>query len=224
MTTELSLAEDVTPTSWQPSAPLTWEEWEQAGNTLLAMDKSLNWWIGDWLNYGEAKWGEMYTQAEAITGWGYDRLARAKWVAAKVPFCLRRQNLSWTCHMNVAHLPTLTEQAYWLDVAEGEGLHSAELKKAIRVASVSPPIPPAPPDEDEDDVPYSGSGPDNYSADAPVEVVEYEQAEERWHDDDLPVLSWETMAEVQALVQTVLLQRWDDAFALASELEGKVMR
>lgn len=216
-----TFAADVSPVGWQPSTPLSFDEWESVGNTLLAIDKSLNWWVGDWLNYGEAKWGEMYSQAEAVTGWGYDRLARAKWVASKVPFCLRRQTLSWTCHLNVAHLLTTTEQKEWLDKAETEGLHSAELKKAIKQASL-PAIAPSngnghvPPDAD-DDVPYSASGP-GVQAEANEWVQEYEG------DTDYPdsQLDSELMNEVRALVTAVLLERFTVACEIAEKLEPKI--
>jgi hypothetical protein len=220
--TEYTFATDVTPTSWQPSTTLTFDEWEQVGNTLLVMDKSLNWWIGDWICYGENKWGEMYLQAQAITGWNYDRLARAKWVASKVPFWLRTQNLSWTAHLAVAPLPP-NEQKKWLDKAEAEGLHSAELKKAIKAASLPAPTVTAangygPHADIEDDVPYSASGP-GVVADAPEWVEEYEGQSV---NDDLPVLSWETMAEVKALVTAVLLERWTEAVDIAEKLEAKI--
>ena len=60
---------EVTPVSWQPPTELTFEEWTAIGNTLQQVGASLNWWIGDWLNYGERKWGEMYAQAVEVTGW-----------------------------------------------------------------------------------------------------------------------------------------------------------
>ncbi len=214
-----TFAVDVTPTSWQPSTPLTWDEWEQVGNTLLTLDKSLNFWIGDWVLYGENKWGEMYAQAQAITGWNYDRLARAKWVASKVPCWLRTQQLSWTAHLAVAALTT-DKQKEWLDKAEAEGMHSAELKKAIKAASL-PAIAPTngnghvPPDTD-DDVPYSASGP-GVQAEAPEWVEEYEET-----DNDFPVLSWETIHEIQSLVVAVLLERFTVACEIAEKLEPKI--
>ena len=217
-----NFAVDVTPTSWQPSGPLTWDEWEQVGNTLLAMDKSLNWWIGDWLNVGEAKWGEMYVQAEAITGWNKDRLARAKWVASKVPSWLRTQQLSWTAHLNVAHLPP-DKQREWLDKAEAEGLHSADLKRAIKAASLPAPTITAANGygqhtDTNDDVPYSASGPGVY-AEAPEWVEEYEGQSV---NDNLPVLSWETLGEIQALVVAALLGHCAEATELAGKIEPKI--
>jgi hypothetical protein len=33
-------------------------EWESLGHTLGRMEKAVQWWIGDWLNYGEREYGE----------------------------------------------------------------------------------------------------------------------------------------------------------------------
>lgn len=218
-----TFAVDVTPTSWQPSGPMTFDEWMAAGRTLQQIDASINFWLGDWILYGEAKWGERYAQAIEVTGWRYDRLARAKWVASKCPSWLRSQNLSWTCHLNVAHLPP-GEQKEWLDKAEADGLSSAELKQAIKAASLPPPTSTPSPNgygphiDTDDDVPYSASGPGVW-ADADEAVLEYEGQSV---NDDLPMLSWETMADVRALITAVLLERWDEAAEIAEELEAKI--
>src|SRR5687768_15608880 len=95
---------ETTPVSWQPRGTLKFEEWQAIGNTLQQVGASLNWWVGDWLNYGEQRWGEMYAQAVEITGWDYNRLSKAKWVSASVQFCNRLQKLSWTHHHEVASL------------------------------------------------------------------------------------------------------------------------
>ena len=65
-----------------------------------------------------------------------------------------------------------------------------------------------------DDVPFSGSGPDNFDTEAEPAVVEYEQQEEvdlvfthydtTIHVSDLPTLSWQSMASVKALVLATL--------------------
>lgn len=128
---------EVTPVSWQPPAELTFEEWTAIGNTLQQVNASLNWWIGDWLNYGEHKWGEMYAQAVEVTGWDYQRLADAKWLAANVDFSLRNENLSWTHHRHVASLPP-DEQAEWLELAAANGWRSGQLKEAIKASKQLP--------------------------------------------------------------------------------------
>jgi len=50
------------------------------------------WWVGDWLNYGEARYGEMYSQAIEITGYASQTLADAKWVASRIEPSRRHEN------------------------------------------------------------------------------------------------------------------------------------
>lgn len=91
------------------------------------------WWVGDWLNYGEQRWGEMYAQAEVTTGWDYQRLRDAKWVANGVHLSVRKDNLSWSHHKEVAHLEP-QEQAAWLNRAEVEGLSVRALLTSGKLA------------------------------------------------------------------------------------------
>lgn len=191
----------VTETSWQPAAALTFDEWMQVGRTLQTIGGAINWWVGDWLNYGEQRYGETYTQAIEATGWGLEHLKQCKWVAGRVEKCTRVHDLSYTHHRHVAHL-TAAEQASWLAHAQAEGWRSGELKAALQIAAL-------PAVEEEDDVPFSGSG-HNFNEDAPEAVLEYERP--------LPVLSWEAMWQVQGLVRSVLAGQWTEAKALAGEL------
>ena len=177
---------EVSAVGWHGPAGMEFDEWVRVGNTLQQVGNSINWWVGDWLNYGESKWGEMYAQAIEITGWEYERLRRAKWVSGAVELCLRKHNLSWSHHIEIAKL-SKDEQERWLQRAESEGLSVTALRDAIRQ---SQPPPPAPVD---DDVPFSsaspriappvttgngnGNGNGNHSP-----VDEYEQVVEVWQE------------------------------------------
>jgi hypothetical protein len=41
----------------------TFEQWKSLGEFIRYADGAVHWWIGDWLNYGEQNYGEMYEQA-----------------------------------------------------------------------------------------------------------------------------------------------------------------
>lgn len=196
----------VTETSWQPAAALTFDEWMQVGRTLQTIGGAINWWVGDWLNYGEGRYGEMYTQAIEATGWGLEHLKQCKWVAGRVEKCTRVHDLSYTHHRHVAHLST-EEQSFWLTFAQAEGWRSGELKTAIQLAARGKAW------IEDDDVPYSGSGPSNIDEDAPEAVREYEG-----QDCALPVLSWMAMEQVRGLVRSVRAGQWSDATVLARAL------
>lgn len=84
---------------------LSFERWQELGETLKAMERSVMWWIGDWLRFGERRWGETYSQALDATGYSHSALSKAKWIASTYEPCNRLQELSWTHHLEAAPLP-----------------------------------------------------------------------------------------------------------------------
>ena len=109
---------------------LSFEEWNGIGETLKGVERSLMWWIGDWLRYGERRYGEMYSQAIDATEKSYQTLANAKFVAGKVDVSRRRENLSWGHHAEVAALPEDVADRL-LDAAEADGLSRNALRKRV---------------------------------------------------------------------------------------------
>ena len=85
---------------------ITFEDWSGIGGTLKSVEGSIMWWIGDWLRFGERKWGHSYQQAAEATGYDQGILRTAKWVAeAFDDLSCRQDKLSWTHHSEVARLP-----------------------------------------------------------------------------------------------------------------------
>lgn len=111
----------------------TFEEWEECGLLLAHIQKRVHWWIGDWLNYGERRWGEMYAQAMSESGFNYQTVANDRYVAGKIEFSRRRENLTFSHHVEVASLPP-PEQDRWLDYAEEEELTTRQLRQEIKQA------------------------------------------------------------------------------------------
>lgn len=95
----------------------SFEEWLQCGEFINRAKGSVHFWIGDWLNYGEQKWGEKYLQAVKETDYDYGTLRNDKWVASKVELSRRRDNLTFSHHAEVADLEP-DEQDRLLDYAE----------------------------------------------------------------------------------------------------------
>ena len=110
---------------------MTFEQWQQAGDALKLAQGSVLWWIGDWLNYGERKYGEKYSQALNATDYEYQTLADAKYVASRFELSRRRENLSWSHHREVVALPADRADAA-LDQAEAENLSRNELRRIVR--------------------------------------------------------------------------------------------
>lgn len=105
----------------------SFDDWSALGRTLQQMEKSVMWWIGDWLRFGERKYGETYTQAIEATGYSNDTLRQAKWVAGAYEPCERTHNLSWSHHKEAASLPA-SERAEVLSRAASGNLSTRETK------------------------------------------------------------------------------------------------
>jgi hypothetical protein len=87
------------------SQELTFAEWESVGSELFRVEAAWQWWVGDWLNYGEKKYGQTYEQALALTGKSLKTLQDVKWVAATFKSS-DRSELSWTHHRVAVSMPT----------------------------------------------------------------------------------------------------------------------
>lgn len=112
---------------------LEYNEWVRIGDCLKLVEGSVQWWLGDWLNYGERKYGEMYTQAIEETELDYGTLRNIKWIASSVGLSLRNDNLSFNHHKEVAPLPPET-QVLFLNKAVNENLSVRELRDEVRSA------------------------------------------------------------------------------------------
>lgn len=120
-----------TPVGMEVSGEPSFEDWDRAGAFLQQASGSVLWWVGDWLNYGERKWGEMYAQAVAATGYDEQTLRVAKRVAERFELLRRRNNLSFPHHRDVAPLES-AEADRLLDQAEAEGLSTRDLRAKVK--------------------------------------------------------------------------------------------
>lgn len=89
----------------QISGTPTFDEWLGAGQYFERVEGAVQWWIGDWLNFGEGRpeWGDKYEQAISIFNRPYDTLAEYKAVARTYQFPERSGNLSWSHHQALAY-------------------------------------------------------------------------------------------------------------------------
>jgi len=105
--------------------------WEQVGTGLLAFADSSTWWVADWLVYGESEFQDRYHEAVKRTSLSYQTLRNYTWVARKFPLTRRRQNLSFSHHLEVVALDQ-PEQDYWLRKAEAMGWSRNKLRGEVR--------------------------------------------------------------------------------------------
>ncbi len=97
---------------------LTLDEWATLGPILCGVERSGRWWLGDWIRYAEDRadapgWGSKYLAAIEMAGLSYSSLANVVWVAGRVEVSRRREDLSWSHHLEVAKLRP-DEQVAWL--------------------------------------------------------------------------------------------------------------
>jgi N6-adenosine-specific RNA methylase IME4 len=121
----------VSPTGLALPPDLSYEAWEDIGKQLAAAERSVMWWVADWLLYGENTYGRKYEMALATTALSYGTLANYRSVAARVESSRRREHLSFGHHAEVAALDP-DEQDRWLDRAQGEQWTREDLRQAIR--------------------------------------------------------------------------------------------
>ncbi len=121
----------ITPTGIQFNEELSFEEWDSLGKKLAPIGKSIGLIIGDWINYGEKRYGEKYEDALNRTGLAYNTLRHYAYVARNVEMCVRTHNLDFCIHASVAKLKTAEEKQHWLDMAEKHDLSVRRLRKSI---------------------------------------------------------------------------------------------
>jgi hypothetical protein len=123
----------ITRVSWRATESMDYSAWAREGGRIGALARGSAWWLGDWLYFGTAKWGDRYAKAARITGYDAKTLRNMRYVASKFPTSLRRDNLTWSHHALVAgHTPE--EQDYWLDRATRDSFSVEDLRAELRRA------------------------------------------------------------------------------------------
>ena len=134
----------ITPVGLELTDPnLALEDWMRIGRMLGYMHRSINWLIGDWINKGEALYGqeasqgveatvrERYDEAERVTGVPHASLLVVASVCQRVARSRRRSELGFSLHAVVARLDP-DEQTMWLQRAVDDGMTREELRDALR--------------------------------------------------------------------------------------------
>jgi hypothetical protein len=106
-------------------------EWIRQGKRLGLIGRAAAWWIGDWVNYGNARFGEKYTRAARVTGYDVQSLMNMAYVASRFDISRRREELSWSHHSELAALDP-SDQDKWLEYAAAEQLSVRGLREELR--------------------------------------------------------------------------------------------
>jgi hypothetical protein len=121
------------PISWTPNHELDAHEWAAAGHRIGAVGRCIQWLLGDWIAYGNTKFGERYARASKITGYDAQTLMNMVYVASRFPISRRRENLSWSHHETLASLEP-EDQDQWLDEAGKHRWSVSDLRMMLRAA------------------------------------------------------------------------------------------
>jgi hypothetical protein len=103
------------------------------GHRLGRLSTGANWWVGDWVRYGVARYGERYTLAARLTGYDVQTLMNLAYVASRFEVSGRRKGVSWSHHSELAALEP-HQQRYWLDRVVTDRLSHKDLRKELRSA------------------------------------------------------------------------------------------
>jgi hypothetical protein len=123
----------LTTIAWSPCAELTAADWVRHGRWLGALGRGSGWWIGDWLRYGNSRYGDRYGAAAGVTGYDQQSLRNMAYVAGRFEVPRRRGALSFSHHAELAAL-AVEEQDLWLDRAEAGEWSLRSLRSELRSA------------------------------------------------------------------------------------------
>jgi hypothetical protein len=129
----------ITPTGIEFKEDLSFEEWDDLGQKLAPIARSIGFIIGDWINYGDGRYGEKYDDGLKRTGLTYSTLTEYAYVARRVGICARAQNLDYSIHRTVAKVKDPEEQKKWLDLAAEHKLSVRRLRKSINFGRLATP-------------------------------------------------------------------------------------
>jgi hypothetical protein len=108
----------------------TFKDWEEIGKFIERSSESVQFWRGDWLNYGENTY-DQWSQYFGDDKTAYQTLANEKYVSHRIAPERRRDTLTWSHHREVADLEP-EEQEEMLSMAEKNGMTVAVFRKAVR--------------------------------------------------------------------------------------------
>jgi len=120
---------------------LPFESWSALGAKLGGYSNATAWWLGDWLAFGQMKYGRRYKEAIAATGLEYQTLRNYAAVARRFDPARRRDDLTFHHHAEVCALSDELQER-WLALAAANRWSKAELRR--RVSRSSRALQPAP--------------------------------------------------------------------------------
>jgi hypothetical protein len=110
---------------------LPFNAWRDIGAKIGRHSNATSWWLGDWLAFGEYKYGRRYKLAIGATGLDYQTLRNYTTVARRFDPSRRRNDVSFQHHAEVCSLPD-QQQDVLLGLAAAHGWSRNELRRRMR--------------------------------------------------------------------------------------------
>jgi len=118
---------------WVPNGELDVGQWAEVGRRIGSVGRNIQWVLGDWITYGNTRFGERYSRAAKITGYDTQSLMNMVYVASHFSVSRRREDLSWSHHEALASLEP-DDQERWLDEAARHRWSVSDLRTMLRMA------------------------------------------------------------------------------------------
>jgi hypothetical protein len=112
---------------------LPFEAWSELGARFGGYANATCWWLGDWLAFGQMKYGRRYKEAIARTGLEYQTLRNYAVVARRFDPSRRRPDLSFHHHAELCALDD-EEQERWLELAATRHWSKTEVRRRVAAA------------------------------------------------------------------------------------------
>jgi hypothetical protein len=113
------------------------DDWKALGVKIAMYSEATAWWLGDWLAFGQMRYGRRYREGVELTGLEYQTLRNYAMVARRFEPSRRRDNLSFQHHAEVCSLDD-DDQDFWLELAAERHWSKRELRRRVRGESGEP--------------------------------------------------------------------------------------
>lgn len=116
---------------------MTFDQWREVGKLMRFLEQAIQFAIGDWLNFGDAVYGEKYSQALEDTSYSYSTLQTYAWVCRKISHDCRLNGVPFTHHMLVAKCEPAQQKRFLQyalkQIGENDGDYSvSDFRKYIK--------------------------------------------------------------------------------------------
>jgi hypothetical protein len=127
------LGADVSAVAWEPPPSLDIHGWAEYGRRFGRLGAGSNWWIGDWVRFGNARYDDRYKLAAKLTGLDKKTLMNLTYVSSRFPFQNRRPEVSWSHHAELTAFAD-SEQRRWLARVATDRLSLRDLRQELRAS------------------------------------------------------------------------------------------